>query len=480
MAEQNIDGALQRLANRLFRTVRQTLLNRGLYQERKDGSLREVEWYGWALWPEQRAIAFVVDTGTLPVSVERLTDERVVHQVSTALSGRRVEVVNHRGVLWIVGLDLPPLEAERPRPRRLPAQAPLDLAAIPPGRFMVPLGLGGDGPVWRPLGDLDCILAAGVRGYGKTTFLFCVLAALLQQHGPAELQLALVDPKGFDFAVLDGIPHLWAERATDAGQAARLLADLAAEMDDRGEQFARLGVRTLEGFNAVSPEPLPLLLVVVDEVADLMLQTGRHSIGRGASGSAELERNLVRLVSKGRAAGIVLIVATQNPKSEIFSTLARGNFKTRIAFWVPEAAVSRTILNRGGAERLPQVRGRLLALVEGLGREPLQLQGFYLADEALKAVAGSVAERSYSRLGELERELVVHAVEELGGEFTVLKLLDAFKGRISKRKLTRLAQVWERRGWLTEPQHRADPRRVSDALLAAAGLGGEAPTAEGV
>jgi hypothetical protein len=459
--QEAVDPAAVRLAGRLFRVVRQTFLNRDLYQQRRDGSPREVEWIGWAPWFERRAFAFVMDTGTLPVSIEKLTDPRVVHQVSTALGGRRVEVVNHRGVAWLVAMDLPPLA--EPACARLPKRADLDLGAIPEGQFMVPLGVGSDGPVWQPLLDLDCILVGGVRGYGKTTFLFGVLLALLQRHGPAELQVAIVDPKGFDFALFDDVPHLWAERATEAEIAGRLLGDLVAEMDDRGEQFGRLGVRTLEAFNEVAPEPLPLLLVVVDEVTDLMLEAGR--------GAADLQRSLVRLVSKGRAAGIVVLAATQNPKSEVFSTLARGNFKTRIAFWVSEAVMSRTILNRGGAERLPQVRGRMLALVEGQGQEPVELQGFYLGDEAMRAVLAGLAGRQYSQLTDLECALVRHAVHELAGEFKIEALYETFRGQISKRKLTALARTWERRGWLTEPRHRADPRRVTDRLIEEASRG---------
>jgi DNA segregation ATPase FtsK/SpoIIIE-like protein len=454
MTEQMVDTATLRLANRLFRTMRQTFINRGLFQQRQDGTIREVEWIGWAPWLDQRAFAFVLDTGTLPVSIERLCDEKVIHQVITALGGRRVEVVNHRGVAWLLAMDLPPLEEPQPR-RRLPRQVSLDLNAMPEGSFMVPLGVGHDGPVWRSLLDLDCILVGGVRGYGKTTFLFSALVALLQQHGPHELQVAIVDPKGFDFSLFDGIPHLWAERATDAEGAGRLLADLVAEMDDRGEQFTRLGVRNLEAFNEASPEPLPLLLVVVDEVTDLMLEAGHQA--------AALQRSLVRLVSKGRATGIVLLVATQNPKSEVFSTLARGNFKTRIAFCVPEAVMSRTILNRSGAEQLAQVQGRMLALVEERSGELLELQGYWLGDEAVKAMVGELDRREYSRLTADERLVFAWAAEHDGylGIEDVARLLDTTAWQARK-----LAATWERRGWLEKDRSVGNKRKVTDALCA--------------
>ncbi|MBN1954145.1 MAG: DNA translocase FtsK [Anaerolineae bacterium] len=445
-----------RQAQRTFRLVRQTLLNRGLYQPRKDGTIREVEWLGWAPWFDERAYVFVLDTARLPVSIEKLTDERVLHQVSTTLGGRRVQITNHRGIAWVVAMDLPPLKEPQAR-RTLPNQVSLDLSTVPEGAFMLPLGVGFDGPVWRPLGELDCILVGGVRGFGKTTFLFSLLVSLLVRHGPGELQMAIVDPKGFDFVLFDGIPHLWAERATDADAAAALLADLVAEMEDRGEQFARLGVRSLDAFNAVAPEPLPLLLVVVDEVTDLMLEAGRQA--------AALQRKLIRLVSKGRAAGIVLVVATQNPKSDVFDTLARGNFRTRIAFPVPEPNMSKTILGRTGAEQLADVPGRMLALVEGQSREPVELQGYYLDDEAVKAVTAGLAEREYSPLTGLERDLVIQAVEELDGAFNIDRLAGRFEGRISRNRLKRLARAWERRGWLT-PAQVGVSRQVTEVLRA--------------
>ena len=116
----------------------------------------------------------------------------------------------------------------------------------------------------------------------------------------------------------------------------------------------------------------------------------------------------------------------------------------------------------------------MLALVEGQGQHPIELQGFYVSDEAVKAVTSGLVDRQYSRLTDLEREMVRYAVEELAGEFKVEGLYEAFKGQISKRRLTTLAQSWERRGWLTEPQHRADPRRVTEPLLEEAEWGTEA------
>jgi hypothetical protein len=164
-----------------------------------------------------------------------------------------------------------------------------------------------------------------------------------------------------------------------------------------------------------------------------------------------------------RAAGIILLVATQNPKSEVFSTLARGNFRTRIAFWVSEAVMSRTILNRPGAEHLPQVRGRMLALMEGQSEEPAELQGYWLDDEAIKAVVGELAGREYAPLTAGEQLVFAWAAAHDGylGIEDIARLLDMTAWQARK-----LAATWERHGWLEKDRSVGNKRRVTDGLRA--------------
>ncbi|MBN1661960.1 MAG: hypothetical protein JXA93_26435, partial [Anaerolineae bacterium] len=146
---------------------------------------------------------------------------------------------------------------------------------------------------------------------------------------------------------------------------------------------------------------------------------------------------------------------------EVFSTLARGNFRTRIAFWVSEAVMSRTILNRGGAEQLPQVQGRLLALVEGQGQEPLELQGYWLDDEVIKTVVGGLAGREYARLTAEEARVFAWAAEHGGylGIEDITRLLDTTAWQARK-----LAATWERRGWLEKDRSVGNKRKVTDGL----------------
>ncbi|MFZ5919072.1 MAG: FtsK/SpoIIIE domain-containing protein [Chloroflexota bacterium] len=177
------------------------------------------------------------------------------------------------------------------------------------------------------------ILVGGESGSGKSTWLNTMLVALLMAHTPQELQVAIVDPKQVEFQAYAGIPHLFAPIATEVDEAAALTARLLAELDCRRALFAGVLARDLAAYNRVADEPLPLLLLIVDEVTDIALQAGLRSA---------FYTDLIRLVSKGRAFGLVVVLATQNSKAEVLNTLIRGNLSTRIAFRVTTAEHART------------------------------------------------------------------------------------------------------------------------------------------
>lgn len=284
------------------------------------------------------------------------------------------------------------------------------------------------------------------------------LAALLVAHSPQELRLALIDPKGVEFTAWRGIEHLALEVASDVAGAQAVTGWLVGEMERRSPLFAGLFARNLASYNERAEEPLPLVVAVVDEVTDIALQAGLKS---------DFYTDLIRLASKARSFGIVLVLATQNPKAEVLNTLIRGNLSTRIAFRTATPEHSRTILGVSGAEAIPRtVPGRMKArLDEGL----VDLQGYHVDDERILALAARWGGARGPALSELERRLVAYAVAELDGAFTVGRLYDAFKGQISKRQLERLGREWERRGWLTVPESVTEPRRVTEALLVLAG-----------
>jgi DNA segregation ATPase FtsK/SpoIIIE-like protein len=209
-------------------------------------------------------------------------------------------------------------------------------------------------------------------------------------------------------------------------------------------------------------EPLPLVLVIVDEVADIALQCGLNSV---------FYKNLIRLSSKGAAFGLIMILATQNPKAEVLNTLIRGNMSTRVAFRVNSIEHSRTILGCSGAQHLPRtIRGRLVARLD---ESLVHLQGYYVPDEDVLALTRRWAGNAAPALAPVERALVRFACAELAGGFPVHRLYEQFKGEISYRQIVALARRWEGCGWLLPAPSAVEPRQVSDELRALGTQDGE-------
>jgi len=450
--------AEQRHLESIFRGVRHTLLNRGLYRTRKASGVQEVAWKRTILLKDLGVVAFEVDVGRLPVKIEQLLDPEVAHQMQASLNGRRVKVTNSRGLVFGVKL-----EPEPPKPKvSLPRRVPLDLDARPVrlgagetrGVPLIPIGQAASGPVWRSLLETGHILVGGESGSGKSTWLNAALAALLAAHTPQELQVAIIDPKEVEFQAYQGVPHLFAPPATEVHDASALTARLAAELDRRRALFSRAGAKSLARYNARAADRLPLILLVVDEVTDIALSAGLKS---------SFYSDLIRLTSKGRAFGLAIVLATQNPKAEVLNTLIRGNMSTRISFRVATAEHSRVILGESGAQQLPRtIRGRLMARLD---RGLETLQGFYITEEAIKRLVRGLRGSRPSLLTELEEQMVRYAMAHLGGKFHIHQLAAAFKGQMGMKRIWRLAKKWELRGWLIPGQSRADGRRVSDELL---------------
>jgi S-DNA-T family DNA segregation ATPase FtsK/SpoIIIE len=348
----------------LFRGVRHTLLNRGLYGKR-DGVLQEVPWKQTILLDDLGIVAFEVDVGQSPIKIERLLNAEVAHQMAASLGGRQVKVTNSQGLLFGVALETEESGGAPSLPRRIV----LDPDGRPAGRYLIPIGQSVRGPVWRSLLETGHILVGGESGSGKSTWLHVALSALSATHRPDELQVALVDPKQVEFQVYGGLPHLLAPIAVEAEEASALTERLLAELDRRRALYARAGARNLVNYGHLTGDRLPLLLLMVDEVTDIALEAGLRS---------SFYRNLIRLVSKGRAFGLVVVLATQNPKAEVLNTLIRGNMSTRIAFRVATVNHSRTVLGMSGAEKIPRsVRGRLVARLD---QNLANLQGFDIID----------------------------------------------------------------------------------------------------
>ncbi|MCD5363692.1 DNA translocase FtsK [Chromobacterium aquaticum] len=251
-------------------------------------------------------------------------------------------------------------------------------------------------PVSADLAKMPHVLVAGTTGSGKSVAINAMILSLLYKSTPKEVRLIMVDPKMLELSIYEGIPHLLAPVVTDMKQAANALNWCVAEMERRYKLMSKLGVRNLAGFNQKikdadkggekipnpfsqtpeMPEPLdtlPLIVVVIDELADLMMVAGK-----------KIEELIARLAQKARAAGIHLILATQRPSVDVITGLIKANIPTRIAFQVSSKIDSRTILDQMGAETLLG-QGDMLYLPPGTGY-PVRVHGAFVADEEVHHV----------------------------------------------------------------------------------------------
>ncbi|KAI5914955.1 DNA translocase FtsK [Thauera sp. 2A1] len=255
--------------------------------------------------------------------------------------------------------------------------------------------IGGQ-PVVADLAKMPHLLVAGTTGSGKSVGINAMILSLLYKSEPERVRLIMVDPKMLELSIYEGIPHLLAPVVTDMKHAANALNWCVAEMDKRYKLMAAVGVRNLAGFNkavlearraetpltnpfSITPEspepldPLPYIVVVVDELADMMMVVGK-----------KVEELIARLAQKARAAGIHLILATQRPSVDVITGLIKANVPTRIAFQVSSKIDSRTILDQMGAEALLGM-GDMLYLAPGTGL-PIRVHGAFVADDEVHKV----------------------------------------------------------------------------------------------
>jgi DNA segregation ATPase FtsK/SpoIIIE, S-DNA-T family len=244
------------------------------------------------------------------------------------------------------------------------------------------LALGNDVSGQAIVGDMTRmphLLIAGATGQGKSVCINALIASMLMQKTPAQLRLMLIDPKRVEMSAYNGLPHLMVPVLVEPHQAAAALRWAVAEMDRRYKLLSGMGVRNIQGFNekagAADAKPLPYIVIVVDELADLMM------IAAG-----EVEELICRIAQLARAVGIHLIVATQRPSTDIITGLIKANIPSRIAFAVGSQVDSRVILDSGGAEKLLG-RGDMLYQPVDAGK-PARIQGAFVSDKEVDAIVG--------------------------------------------------------------------------------------------
>lgn len=251
-----------------------------------------------------------------------------------------------------------------------------------PSRLTVALGkdIAGN-PIVADLTAMPHLLIAGSTGSGKSVCLNTIIASILYKSSPDDVKLLLIDPKMVELTTYNGIPHLISPVVTNPKKAAISLKWLVREMERRYELFAATGVRDISRYNSIfksrdadaEHSHLPLIMVVIDELADLMMVA-----------PSDVEDAICRLAQMARAAGIHLVVATQRPSVDVITGLIKANIPSRIAFAVSSQTDSRTILDVGGAEKLLG-RGDMLFLPIGASK-PVRVQGAYLSDRDVESI----------------------------------------------------------------------------------------------
>lgn len=236
-------------------------------------------------------------------------------------------------------------------------------------------------PIVANLAKMPHLLVAGATGSGKSVCINGIITSVLFKAKPSEVKFLMIDPKKVELNVYNGIPHLLAPVVTDPRRASLALKKVVVEMEKRYELFSKSGTRNIEGYNAIiadesnetTGEPLPLIVVIVDELADLMMVAAN-----------DVEDAIIRLAQMARAAGIHLIIATQRPSVDVITGVIKANIPSRIAFGVSSQVDSRTILDMAGAEKLLG-RGDMLFMPVGASK-PVRVQGAFLSDKEVETV----------------------------------------------------------------------------------------------
>ncbi len=255
------------------------------------------------------------------------------------------------------------------------------------------------------------MLIAGTTGSGKSVCMNSIIISLLYKASPEDVKLIMVDPKMVELGIYNGIPHLLIPVVTDPKKAAGSLQWAVTEMMRRYRSMSDAGVRDLESYNSmidggeVEGERLPQVVVIIDELADLMLVAAK-----------EVEESICRIAQMGRAAGIHLIIATQRPSADVITGLMKANIPSRIAFAVASAMESRIILDTQGAEKLVG-KGDMLYSPIGSGK-PQRVQGCFVTDAEVEAVAGYVKEHFASTYDQAVMDDIERKAEQTGTKGT--------------------------------------------------------------
>lgn len=339
---------------------------------------------GWVEGPTVTLFKVDLPSGVRVSKVTNLTDD-----IALALAAPGVRIFAPIPGTNYVGIEVP-------NRNRQMVYLPDVLAAAGPGPLQVAIGEDVEGhAIVHDLAKMPHVLIAGTTGSGKSVEVNSMIMSILMRATPAEVRFIMVDPKRVEFAPYEGIPHLYVPVVTECREASSALSWAVAEMERRLKMFSKCGVRNIITFNEKARaaqaadeaaekrgeeppenlygEPIPYIVIVIDELADLMMNVGK-----------EVEFSISRIAQLARAAGIHLIIATQRPSTNVVTGLIKANITCRIGLTVASGIDSRVILDSTGAENLIGMGDMLLAKPEYT--KPIRIQGPYIPDDEIAAV----------------------------------------------------------------------------------------------
>ena len=320
------------------------------------------------------------------VRVNRISN--LADDLALALAAKDVRIEAPIPGKSLVGIEVPNSEIATVSFRELWEQSKTD-----PNKLLeVPLGKAVDGSARNfDLGRMPHLLVAGSTGSGKSVAVNGIISSILMKARPDQVKFLMVDPKMVELSVYNDIPHLLIPVVTNPRKAAKALQKVVDEMENRYELFSKFGVRNIAGYNAKVEDwnaqsqekqiPLPSIVVIVDELADLMMVA-----------SKEVEDAIIRLGQKARAAGIHMILATQRPSVDVISGLIKANVPSRVAFAVSSGTDSRTILDENGAEKLLGRGDMLFKPIDE--NHPVRLQGSFISDDDVERIVTFIKEQA--------------------------------------------------------------------------------------
>ncbi|MCT0465679.1 DNA translocase FtsK [Lactococcus cremoris] len=328
-------------------------------------------------------------TGTKVSRVVNLSDD-----LALALAAKDIRIEAPIPGKSLVGVEIPNAEVAMVGFREM-----WEAGKTNPSKLLeIPLGKSLDGGIRTfDLTRMPHLLVAGSTGSGKSVAVNGIITSILMKALPSQVKFLMVDPKMVELSVYNDIPHLLIPVVTNPRKASRALQKVVDQMEERYELFSRYGVRNIAGYNekvqkynAESDEKMlefPLIVVIVDELADLMMVA-----------SKEVEDAIIRLGQKARAAGIHMILATQRPSVDVISGLIKANVPSRITFAVSSGTDSRTILDTNGAEKLLGRGDMLFKPIDE--NHPVRLQGAFLSDDDVEAVVTFIKDQSEAQYDE--------------------------------------------------------------------------------